>query len=411
MSGEKRKNNEQKNGGNVISLPPFPNLRVGGHQMKEKFSSFAHFFEKNDTIAIYNSLDHGLLFIEKKDFQQFRELLPMGAHNFSKLQRKNIADFRKMGLIVPMDENENDKVVKLQESILSTPWINTLYLLITNDCNFGCTYCFFNGSYARPNGKSAFMSEGTAICSIKKFAEYLRQAEQYSGFPALRPNVIFYGGEPFLNPKIFKSAVLEIESLKKSGELPNDTMININSNGSLITDEIAEFCAKHNIEVDVSLDGYQAVHDTNRLWRRHRKGTFSAVVNGINRLKKFKTNMCISCTVAESNVEELPEIFEWFIDGLGVSSIGFNPLLDSHQYKVGKASYYRKISAAMIECYEIARKRGAYEERIMRKVRAFVDGTIYDRDCCGCGQQIVVSPDGSMGVCHAYTGTKKYFRL
>lgn len=377
--------------------------------MKEKFSSFAHFFEKNDTVAIYNSLNHNLLFMEKKEFQKFSKLLPLKEHNFSLARRKFIADFRGAGMIVPGNENENKKVIKLQESILSTPWINTLYLLITNNCNFGCTYCFFNGSYFRPNEKSAFMSEETAIRSIRKFAEYLKQAEQYSGFPALRPNVIFYGGEPFLNPKIFKSAVLEIESLKKSGKLPSDTMININSNGSLITDEIAEFCAKHNIEVDVSLDGYQAVHDASRLWRRQKKGTFNAVVDGINRLKKFKTNMCISCTVAESNVDELPEIFEWFIDDLGISNIGFNPLLDSHQYKVGKADYYRKISTAMIKCYEIARKRGAYEERIMRKVRAFVDGTIYDRDCCGCGQQIVVSPDGSMGVCHAYTGTKKYF--
>lgn len=179
--------------------------------------------------------------------------------------------------------------------------------------------------------------------------------------------------------------------------------------GSLINHEIASFCAKHNIEVDVSLDGYKSVHDACRVWRGKNKGTFEDVMRGIAILKESGAKTCISCTVSETNVEELPDIFNWFLDGAGVNNIGFNPLLNSHQYKIDDPNYSSKVTRAMIKCFKIARERGVHEARMMRKVSAFVDGTIYDRDCCGCGKQVVVLPNGKIGVCHAYSGTGKFF--
>lgn len=99
---------------------------------------------------------------------------------------------------------------------------------------------------------------------------------------------------------------------------------------------------------------------------------------------------------------------ELFYD-VGVRNVGFNPLLNSCQYTVKNSAYSQKVASALIECFKIARERGIYEARMMRKVRAFVEGHIYDRDCCGCGKQIVVLPDGKIGVCHAYSGTEQFF--
>ena len=42
-------------------------------------------------------------------------------------------------------------------------------------------------------------------------------------------------------------------------------------------------------------------------------------------------------------------------------------------------------------------------------INAFVDGYVYYNDCGGCGEQIVVTPDGMVGPCHAYCGNRKYF--
>ena len=54
--------------------------------------------------------------------------------------------------------------------------------------------------------------------------------------------------------------------------------------------------------------------------------------------------------------------------------------------------------------------KNIFEDRIMRKVDAFVDGKIYPFDCgASGGGQIVIAPDGDVGVCHGYLGDRKYF--
>ncbi len=255
------------------------------------------------------------------------------------------------------------------------------------------------------------MTVGLAVDSVRRFANFYQVAMEYSDFRPSSPSIVFYGGEPLLNREVFFAAVEETDRLKKRGVFPDTLEMNINTNGSLVDKAFASFCVKHKIEVDVSLDGYKSVHDSCRLWRGKKTGTFDDAMRGINTLKTEGAKTCISCTVSEANVLELPAIFNWFYDEAGIDIIGFNPLLNSYQYRVNDPAYSKKVSVAMIECFKIARKRNMYEARMMRKVEAFVDRSLYDRDCCGCGKQIVVLPNGKVGTCHGYSGTEKFFTL
>ena len=63
----------------------------------------------------------------------------------------------------------------------------------------------------------------------------------------------------------------------------------------------------------------------------------------------------------------------------------------------------------MIETFKLAREKGIYEDRMMRRVKNFIDKTPVVSDCGGCGLQIVVSPDGKIGVCQAFCGERKFF--
>jgi len=373
---------------------------------KLKFSSFVHFLEKDGIVAIFHSLSREIVFLDKKSTAKIKSELSC---ELPCRVEESLAYLREKEFIIPADSNESENISIIQQSILQHPCIDTLYLLLTEKCNFACTYCFFEGSYSRSKENVTNMTRKIALDSVGKFAKYLKKAYEYPDFHPHEPGIVFYGGEPFLNADVFFDAVVEVISLKKRGVFPQNLAININTNGSTINKEIASFCAKHDIEVDVSLDGYEAVHDSCRVWRGKSKGTFKDVMRGIGFLKEAGAKICISCTVSEKNVASLPEIFNWFLDGVGISNVGFNPLLNSRQYKISDPDYPQKIADAMIECFKIARTRGIYEARIMRKVRAFIDRTVYDRDCCGCGKQVVVLPDGKIGVCHAYSGTKQFF--
>lgn len=372
-----------------------------------RFSNFVHFFERNGISAIFHALSREVVFVDEASLTNIRNILSGTAAAGS--EDEAVCYLKEKSFVVASDKNETDSLKLIQQSIIQSPLIDTLYLLLTDNCNFGCTYCFFEGSYNGPKEKTMNMTRELALASVRRFAGYLKKAYEGTEFIPNESGIVFYGGEPLINAGVFFAAVEEIDRLKDSGEFPQNLILNINTNGSLITPEVASFCAKHNIEVDVSLDGYQSVHDACRIWRGKKMGTFEDVMRGIAILKEAGAKTCVSCTVSETNVEKLPEIFNWFLDGAGVSNVGFNPLLNSYQYIIKDPDYPTKVAQAMIECFKIARERGIYEARMMRKVKAFVDGTIYDRDCCGCGKQVVILPNGKIGVCHAYSGTGNYF--
>ncbi len=92
-----------------------------------------------------------------------------------------------------------------------------------------------------------------------------------------------------------------------------------------------------------------------------------------------------------------------------MTSLGFNILISPQHPEPARLVYADNVADAIIACFKTAREEGIYEDRIMRKVRSFVQGKINFYDCGGCGGQLVIAPNGQIGVCQAYCGTKKYF--
>ncbi|MBU4484220.1 radical SAM protein, partial [bacterium] len=268
-------------------------------QERLRFSRFAHFWERDDIIAIFHALNRQVLFVDSELFPLIQNSLVTGVVKGSESITQSISCLKNYGLLVPINKKEEMEIKKIQDRILQRPCIDTLYLVLTDECNFGCTYCFFEGSYNLKLGHTV-MSVETALSSLQKFVTYLQRAYEFPDFHPREPGIVLYGGEPLLNPKVFCSVIEEVDRLKRSSALPSETKININTNGSLITPEIAIFCAKHEVEVDVSIDGYQSVHDICRVWRKERKGTFFEVVKGVSVLKQAHANVCISCTVSEA---------------------------------------------------------------------------------------------------------------
>ncbi len=269
-----------------------------------RFSDFVHFFERSDIVAIFHALSREVVFVSVADLVGIRSSLSHSS--FGGINDETMSYLIQKKFIVSRDADEKEDLEVLQSSILQHPCIETLYLLLTNSCNFACTYyCFFEGSYSGPKEKTKNMTKEMAITAVNKFAGFFKKAYEYDDFYPYEPSIVFYGGESFINVDVFFATVEEVATLKKSGVLPKNLAMNINTNGSLITQEIATFCTKHKIEVDVSLEGYQSAHDACCVWRgRNNGGTFDDVMRGVAILKDVGAKTCISCTVNENNVEE-----------------------------------------------------------------------------------------------------------
>ena len=382
--------------------------------MNLRISDFGHFVEgANGLVGLYNALTLGVVIVDKSTADLFRKAkgriissekveLLRSADGGSEL----IDQLVKHKLVFPLGQNPDlDDYRKIQAG-LGCKGIGILYLLTTDACNLACTYCFVEG--AMPKGyKFSMMSEETAQFGVDLFAKSLKRSGGIE-----EPQIIFYGGEPLENFAVAEKALAYISQLKTKGELPSNTSVTINTNGTLINSRVVTVLrGVENLNVAISLDGPKEISDLCRKYHGGR-GIYDDIMRGYQILVDSGIEAGFCCTISRYNVDRLEEIAQWFVDELGAESLGFNILIESSRDEDVRGDlevYARKAAQQIINCFRFFRERGVYEDRIMRKVDAFVRGSIWYHDCGGCGQQIVVSPDGMVGVCQGYCGSKKYF--
>lgn len=367
-------------------------------------SRFTHFLpvEEGHT-ALYNSLNMGIIFVSNK------ELSDLQKNNWSTGKkapesRRLLEKLREEKLLVNIEYDEMGDVRKVKESLRNLP-IAILYLLLTDQCNFNCRYCFVGGGVPREQ-KAGWMTPEVAKEGIDLFAKTLPRNPQGR---YVDPRVIFYGGEPLLNFKTMQFALEYIDALKAEGVLSENLRVTLNTNASMVNEEVAWVLAKHGVAVAVSLDGRKDVHDKERV-SRSGKGTFDQTMRGFHLLKKHGVSVSISCTVTESGVDRLEDSLTYFINELGIRAVGFNIAREGagpgHK---NPQAYAEAASEALIRCFKIAREKGVYEDRMMRKARALIKRKPHVNDCAACGQQIVIAPTGEVGICHAAVKSKTYF--
>lgn len=130
-----------------------------------------------------------------------------------------------------------------------------IYIELTSECNLRCLHC-----YNESGNKSSLISTD----EFKKTIECLVEGRETS--------VTLSGGEPLLHPNIWE--YLDILDTKKYGK---KLMI---TNATLITPQIAKKLAKHDINIQVSLNGSTSdTHD-----KLCGKGNFEKTMKGLDNL-------------------------------------------------------------------------------------------------------------------------------
>ncbi len=150
--------------------------------------------------------------------------------------------------------------------------LNILQFNISEDCNLNCAYCAAEGgTYGRKAGK---ISPETALKGLEIILSH------YEGIN----NIQFFGGEPLLNLKAIKVIVEYLHQYKEDHPDFSMPKFNINTNGTILNDEIIAFLKKYpSVMIVISLDGPEIIHNRFRK-NRSGKGTFQQIVNNINLL-------------------------------------------------------------------------------------------------------------------------------
>jgi len=373
-----------------------------------RLSRFGHIFQRDDIHIIIHSLTSTPIIyssslsylVEKMEktttLKELRKTVPVDDIETLELLVAQLIDAK---LLVPVEYDESEYMGQVRLELIEGTKFNILFLLLTESCNLRCSYCFIEGS--KPEGyKDSVMSEETATLAVDRFVEW--------GSSKDKKSIVFYGGEPLLNRKALVAALDRVNTHIENGTLPKDIEKILITNGTLIDQSLLETIKMYNIFPYISIDGPEEVHNSQRPFANG-NGSYEDAVRGLNLVRSLDIEPGVSITVTEEMVERMPEILEWLVVNLGVKAVGFNMLESIPGRQYFSEEYGDKFAKAVVDSQHVCEKYKVYEERAMRKIKQFAKQEIYVYDCAACGEQITVAPDGQVGVCQGFVGTREFF--
>lgn len=177
-------------------------------------------------------------------------------------------------------------------------------MLLTNDCNLACSYCF------ESNKGKDYMPKEMALDILK--ATY-NVVDPMAGIFTLN----MFGGEPLMNWDTFKAVCDYV--------LENNLKIRITAttNLTLLTDEMIDYIDELSIPILVSVDGIKEVHD------KHRCNSFDKVIENMKKLIDRDLGYLIEArmTVAPDTAKYMYESVKMLVD-LGINNIANVPASD-----------------------------------------------------------------------------------
>jgi uncharacterized protein len=365
-------------------------------------SSFLHSVKRGGIVVIWHSLFGypKVISVETLDFinsfispkriaDVFEEI------NIDDPTEAIISELIESYFLVPDNINEREILNKINEerlvNSLSGSQVSYLELIVSEKCNFGCVYCihFNNLEFSERFNHKKLMDFETAKKAVDIFMKVLfvngkRIAE-----------INFGGGEPLLNWKVIKRIMdYCIGHYGQNFQLK----FSINTNASLIVDEIALILKQNQVGVASSLDGLKEGNDLVRLTKTG-KGTFDSITKGFEVLRKNNYPLeGFAVTINELNFSQLDEsIINW------AKMQGFKDVrIDIDVIGLVKVSI-NDIVTKIISIYQYAKKQNIYVTGFWARPVENLNETILTNKVAFCGgvrgDSLCINPSGNIYYC------------
>lgn len=259
-----------------------------------------------------------------------------------------------------------------------------LQLIITEDCNLRCRYCFEHGKNPK------YMNIETA----KKILENeLSKESEFKKFV-----IDLSGGEVFLHFDFIKELVTYVKS--KVNIWSKDVFFFATSNITLLNDEMKQWLSENKnwISLGTSLDGIKQVHDYNR------SNSYDDVIKNIGFLKDKYPNQSAKMTIGPDSI---PHIYENFkhLEELGI------PFTANVVYEDVWGNKYKKRELLRIFAQQLDKLVKHYTKNPNLPVPSLLNLALnrinmkdIDNSWCGSGKYMkAYDVDGNSFPCHRYT--------
>lgn len=189
-------------------------------------------------------------------------------------------------------------------SILQLKSPTTIEMTLTNTCNHKCLHCY-NPWRASHNTKNDYFTKE----ELEIFISELKKNDIW--------HVTISGGEPLTFFDVLKRTTKEFDK--------NDIEYSINSNLTLINDEIAKFLKERTKFTNFILTSLPSINKETCDSITTIKGSYNKIIQGIALAKKYGIEVGINMVISQKNIKDLETITEFLqefdIDYLSISLV------------------------------------------------------------------------------------------
>ena len=270
------------------------------------------------------------------------------------------------------------------------------------DCNLRCAYCFYldhNSFY--PETPRHRMSDEVLAAMVRGYMATPQPTYQFG----------WQGGEPtLLGVDFFRRAV---EYQQRFGVGGASVANGLQTNATLITDDLAALLAEYRFLTGVSLDGPRYLHDRYRLTADGR-GSHRDVLAGIRRLETHRAEFNILTLVSAANVREPAEVYHYLCENgwlfhQYIPCVEPDPMRQLLPYSVS-AEAWGEFLCRVFDCWYAGDTRRVSIRLFDSVLALLVDGV---RNICpfggNCCQYFVVEYNGDVYPCDFFV--ERHLRL
>jgi uncharacterized protein len=212
----------------------------------------------------------------------------------------------------------------------------------------------------------------------------------------------FFGGEPLF---CFDLIVKIVDYIKLKNILEARMItFSITSNGTLITDEILDYFSLEGINLCISIDGPEHIHNINRKLPDG-QGSFNLIIENLRRAQKKLISLQVNAVYSQNTIDYLLEIVIFF-RSLGISSIHLNPNITETWDRNRNPEFkliFRQVADAYIDSYENLHELAI--NCLDSKIILFLQGGYKAMNKCGMGEtELGFAVSGNIYPCERFIG-------
>jgi len=278
--------------------------------------------------------------------------------------------------------NNNNICKKEENNVQGRMTIERITLHVSNDCNLRCKYCYAAG------GCYDYNRSLMTLAKAKEFIDFCTKT-----FDNIK-NIVFFGGEPFLNTRVIEYICSEFIKRKEIGEIKYCPKFGAITNGTILSEKVFEIIKKYFSFITLSIDGPQDVNDVNRIDIKG-TGTFDKIMRFYNKIIDIKGLLIrYEATFTQHHID------------LGYSHKDIKDYLDKTLKIKGDVITEHNLEKSYNKKMSLIKQRKINENDMLSILSAIVNKK--EKEMCQLYRNIIaISVEGDIYPCHMNVGNNK----